>query len=66
MATYQAKFSCGDHVVIDGDSGLRGTVVAVQFRATYACPVYGVAWIANGVHQEPFIEEYRLSAWSVG
>ena len=59
VVIYEAKFAVKQRVCIDGCHDLVGTITAIMFKASNV-PVYEVGWIANGVPQSVWIDEYRL------
>jgi hypothetical protein len=60
---FEAEFGFGDRVWIDGDRSLTATVVAVSFSGGFdrARIQYEVSWIANGVAQVAWVDQFRLS-----
>lgn len=57
-----AEFDLGQRVHIDGDKSWTGVVNAILWRGGKYATAYSVAWIANGVSHEPYIDAHRLTA----
>ena len=59
-SSFSSRFVFGDHVTMDGDSSLKGTVTAFQFRSNRD-PVIEVQWFMNGDVKTAGFDEWRLA-----
>lgn len=56
----ESKFDIRDSVVIDGDTSVRGVIVAIRWSRD-AIPTYEVAWMHEGRAEYVYFDEWRLS-----
>ena len=63
MAERQVSFlfETGDSVVIDGSEDIKAVVLASMIRGNNK--THQVSYWGNGVLQEPWVEEWRLTPW---
>ena len=59
MATYSSDFTIGDKVLIDGNTDLEATVIAITFSPQNQ--LIHCAWIHNGENREHRIECFRVT-----